>query len=251
MGRTMDTKPVILILDDDPAIRKTLSHIISAKGYSPMPAGSAKAALALAKEQTPAIALIDLKLEDASGLKAMSEIRKLCPGTECIVLTGQSTQESAVEAVNLGAYGYLQKPYDVKQLLAMIGRAIEKRQAEKDLRDREERFRRLVQDMHDGYFVVQDGRVAFANARSAEMFGYALEDVTWKTVQNLLPPEIAAELSKIHEGRRRGDDVPDQYEATLVGKDGTARPVEFGVRMIDYAGRPAVSVVVRDITDRK
>jgi PAS domain S-box-containing protein len=120
-----------------------------------------------------------------------------------------------------------------------------------ELRESEEKFKRLVEDMNDGYFVVQNFRIVFANARSAEIFGYSVEDVTGKTVGELLPPETVNGLSEWHTRRLRGEAVPQQYETTLTRDDGTTVMVEFGAKRMYYAGKPAVSVVVRDITKRR
>ena len=132
----MDTKRSILIVDDDPNLRKTLSDILRAKGYAPVAVATGQAALDQVEEETPAAALIDLRLEDMSGLEIMEEIKKRSPGTECIVLTGHASQASAIQAVNLGAYSYVQKPYNIEQLLVTIRRAIEKREAGEALRRR-------------------------------------------------------------------------------------------------------------------
>jgi hypothetical protein len=69
------------------------------------------------------------------------EIKKRSPGTECIIITGYASKASAIEAINTGAYAYVEKPYDMEQLLLMIRRAIEKREAEEALRESEERLR--------------------------------------------------------------------------------------------------------------
>ena len=130
----MDTKASILIVDDNPEFRKCLSDILRAKGYAPIAAVKGKTALDKVKKEMPAVALIDLKLPDMDGLEVMREIKKRSPGTECIVLTGYASQASAIEAVNLGAYSYMQKPYDVEQLVVTIRRAIEKREAEEALK---------------------------------------------------------------------------------------------------------------------
>jgi PAS domain S-box-containing protein len=127
----------------------------------------------------------------------------------------------------------------------------ERKQAEKALQESEEKLRGLVEEMNDGYCVIQESRVVFANTRIAEMFGYAQGEVIGKTIQQLLPPGIVEELIEVYRRRKHGEIVPQQYETTLVGKDGTTCPVEFGARLIDYAGKPAVSVVIRDITERK
>ena len=127
----------------------------------------------------------------------------------------------------------------------------ERKQAEQALRESEEKFRRFVEKMNDGYCVLQGFEVVFANARSAEMFGYTQEEVIGKTIHELLPPETVEELADVHERRKRGERVPTQYETTLTRKDGTRCPVEFSARIIEYQGAPAVSIVVRDVTERK
>ena len=128
----MNTKR-ILIVDDDASLRKSLSDILRARGYAPIAVARGRTALDRVKQEVPAVALIDLKLVDMSGLEVMGEIKARSPGTECIVLTGHATQASAIEAVNLGAYSFVQKPHDVEQLLVTIRRAVEKREAEEAL----------------------------------------------------------------------------------------------------------------------
>ena len=83
----MKTKSSALIVDDDPGLSRTLSDILGAKGYAPVVADDGKTALDGISHEIPAVALIDLKLGDMSGLEVMSEIKKCSPGTECIVLT--------------------------------------------------------------------------------------------------------------------------------------------------------------------
>jgi len=120
-----------------------------------------------------------------------------------------------------------------------------------DLQESEEKFKHLVEDMNDGYFVVQNFKIVFANARSAEMFGYSVEEVTGRTVEGLLPPKEAKMLSEWYARRLRGEAVPQQYETTLTRNDGTTVTVEFGAKRVYYAGKPAVSAVMRDITKRR
>lgn len=131
----------VLLIDDDPGFRTTLVDILDLKGYTVFAADQGAAALDLLACEECAVALIDLQLSDTSGLELMKRIKQLSPATECIVVTGYASQSSAIEAVNLGAYGYLQKPYDVEQLLLLIRRAFEKRQAEHERRLLEERLR--------------------------------------------------------------------------------------------------------------
>ena len=112
----------ILIVDDDANLRRTLADILRTRGYAPITAATGKVALRKVQEETPVVALIDLKLEDMSGLELMKAIKHDAPATECIVLTGYASQSSAIEAINLGAYSYMQKPYAMDQLLVIIQR---------------------------------------------------------------------------------------------------------------------------------
>ena len=130
----MNKKTRILIVDDDNKLRKTLTDILGVKGFVPMDVADGKTALKRVKESAPAVALIDLKLEDMSGLDLMGEIKALSPSTECIMITGHASQASAIEAVNLGAFSFMLKPYDVEQLLVTIRRAVEKQEALETLR---------------------------------------------------------------------------------------------------------------------
>ncbi len=130
----MRDEQTILIVDDDESIRRLLSRILQVNGYSPVVAETGKAGMERAVEEKPAVALIDLELGDTSGVDVLREVKGFSPRTECILMTGHATEESAIQAVNLGAYGYLKKPLEEGQLLIMIQRAIEKRGAEEALR---------------------------------------------------------------------------------------------------------------------
>jgi len=105
--------------------------------------------------------------------------------------------------------------------------------------------------MNDGYFVVQDSRVAFANVRSAEMLGRLSAEMSNEPVEGLLTPEVVKGLSEMQARGLLDEAAPQQYEMKLIIKDGMTRTVELGARLIDYGGKPAVSVVMRDITERR
>lgn len=122
--------PAILIIDDDVNLRKTLSDILAVKGYEPCAAGCGAEGLRLMERKPCAVALIDLNLPDMTGMDVLNAIRAGCPSTQTIILTGNATLDSAIEATNKGAFSYLQKPYEIELLLLTIRRAIEKQQAD-------------------------------------------------------------------------------------------------------------------------
>ena len=196
----MCKKTSILIVDDEPRLRGTLSNILRARGYAPITAATGQAALDVVEQETPTVALIDLRLEDMSGLEVTRGIKERSPGTECIVLTGYASQASAIEAVNLGAYSYLQKPLGMEQLLLTIRRAIEKHEVEEALRLQSE----IAANMAEGVHLTRasDGVIVYTNPRFEEMFGYGQGELIGKHVSVLnapgdkSPEETAEEITE-------------------------------------------------------
>ncbi len=246
----MRANPTILIVDDEEIIRKLLTRVLQRRGYSTIVAGTGKDGMEKAVEEKPAVALIDLQLGDMSGVDVLREVRKHSPDTECILITGHATEESAIEAVNLGAYGYIQKPWDEGQLLMLIQRAIERRDTDKLLRESEKRFRSLFENSPDAVFVEDlDGTVLEVNSAACRLHGLTSDELIGKSVLELVPPDKREEVARDFPGLSQGEyGQVDGYSWT---SDGYAVPVEIRAGPIDYAGKPAVLLQVRDITHRK
>jgi DNA-binding NtrC family response regulator len=122
-------KQKILIIDDDQHIRKTLSDILKIKGYETFTAPNGTEGIDFLKRTPVKLVIIDLGLPDMSGLEVLSKVKAGNPFIEAIILTGNASLDSAIEATNMGAFSYLLKPYDMEQLLVHIRRAIEKQEA--------------------------------------------------------------------------------------------------------------------------
>jgi diguanylate cyclase (GGDEF)-like protein len=120
----------ILIVDDDPNVRRVLDDTLRIKGYQTITAEDAAAAFVVLNQAPVNLVLTDLRLPDISGLEVLRRVKTVYPLTEVIILTGNATLDSVIESTNKGAFSYLQKPYDMDQLLLNIKRAIEKQQAE-------------------------------------------------------------------------------------------------------------------------
>src|SRR6266487_4667579 len=123
----------ILIIDDDPSLRRVLADILKLRGFEPLVAGNGSEGLALLGEAPVNLVLIDLGLPDISGIDLLKRVKADHPVTEVIILTGNATLDSAIEATNRGAFSYLLKPYDIDQLLLNIQRALEKQRAEESI----------------------------------------------------------------------------------------------------------------------
>jgi PAS domain S-box-containing protein len=180
----------ILVVDDDANVCRTLTDILRIKGYAPLAAVRGADACVLVREQRPDLALIDLKLPDMDGISLIREFRRLLPGMECILLTGHVTQESAIEAVNLGAYSYLVKPYDMGHLLITVRRALERRDAAEALCRSEAQYRELVQNANSIILRLDsEGRITFFNEYAERYFGYSQEEILGANVLGTIVPE--------------------------------------------------------------
>ncbi|MBL7060838.1 MAG: diguanylate cyclase [Actinobacteria bacterium] len=171
----------ILIIDDDPKVRKTLSDVFKVKRYKPVAVATGEAAIKKVDEENIDIVLIDLKLEDISGIKLMKKIKNLCPDIECIILTGYASEDTAIEAVNLGAYSYIKKPCSMEQLLLTIRRAIERKKGKAALKESEEKYRLLVNNQKD--FITEfdtSSKVLFINPSLCEFLGKTEKELLGK-----------------------------------------------------------------------
>jgi PAS domain S-box-containing protein len=241
----------ILVVDDDANLRRTVSDILQAKGYETEAAATGREALVGLSADPPAVALIDLRMEGLPGLEVLDRIRELSPETECIVLTGHASRTSAIEAVNLGAYGYLQKPYEIDQLLVTIQRAVERRQDRRALRESEEKYRGFFETSRDCTFITsRQGRWLEMNQAAIQLFGYptkaALRAVN---VRNLYAdPADRAALTRTIEQRGAVKDYP----VNLRHKNGDVIHALISAVVHVNAQNEVVGYqgTVRDITER-
>ncbi len=115
----------LLVLDDDAPLRTRLGRALEQRGFEVTLAGSVAEGIAAVRANPPAFAVVDLKLDDGSGLKAVETIREVRPESRVIMLTGYGNIATAVAAVKAGAIDYLAKPADaddvVRALLAQTG----------------------------------------------------------------------------------------------------------------------------------
>lgn len=116
----------ILIVDDEKAIRKTLTEILSFEGYTIEEAPDGEEALRCFKEKTYDVVLCDIKMPKLDGLDFLQKASEHNPDVPIIMISGHGTIETAVEAVKKGAYDFIQKPPDLNRLLITIRNAKER-----------------------------------------------------------------------------------------------------------------------------
>ncbi len=123
----------------------------------------------------------------------------------------------------------------------------EVRRRTKELAESEAKYRVLVEDISDGYFVVQKGKIAFANRAFCEMHGWPPQEVIGRPWSDFVAPESLEEVRRIYEGRGRKRDLFVYFRRH---RDGRSLPTENKVKIITYQGRRAAAGICRDITER-
>ncbi len=115
-----------LIVDDEQSIRKICMTVGASLGFECAEAQSAEAAMSQLEAESPDIVLSDLRLPSMSGMDLLKQMRSALPRTEVAIMTGHGSIESAVQAMRLGAYDYITKPFRLDELKLLLQRMAEK-----------------------------------------------------------------------------------------------------------------------------
>ena len=115
----------ILIIDDDDQLRKSFHKLLTEEGCVVESAASGEAGLKILRQNLPDLVILDMRLPGMSGLETFQEIHQIEPKLPVIIMTAYGTTETAIEATKMGAFDYILKPFDIPEMLAVIGKALE------------------------------------------------------------------------------------------------------------------------------
>jgi DNA-binding NtrC family response regulator len=120
-------KADILLVDDEVVFTTNMSKLLSTRGYQVTAVNNGEEALAALKEKLFDVMVLDLKMPGMDGIATMHEVRKLGLFTEVLILTGHGSIDTALEAIQLGAYDYVTKPCEISELVSKIEAAFERK----------------------------------------------------------------------------------------------------------------------------
>ncbi|MCK4595053.1 PAS domain S-box protein, partial [bacterium] len=246
-------KVKILVVEDERIVAKDIQNRLESLGYSVAGiASTGEEAIQTALRTDPDLILMDILLKGSvDGIQATEEItRKL--GVPVVYLTAYADEITLQRAKITGPFGYIVKPYEQKGLHTTIETALFKHKLEKKLKESEERYRTLQENLPLGVFrVTPDGRIISVNPTMVTIFGYDTEeDMLDRTVNDLY---AVAEHRRALRRRLKAEGVVTNYEVRLVRKNGEEFWASLNVRAIrDDAGSILYhDGTLRDVTEQK
>lgn len=237
----------ILVVDDEPHFRKSLQNILQYEGYDVETAASGAETFAKVRKKRYAAVLLDLNLPDLNGIEIAEFLTTDDPDCAVIVLTGQATVSSAIQAVRLGCDDYLNKPCQPEQVILTLRRTIENRALKKELHTSVNKFQRLAEATWEGIAFFSPNGISEANRQFCDLFDVEEQEVT-KYLLSYFIPQLSFPISSEY---MQDKTIRQPVETQGCRRNGGTFPVEIRLRKIFDNGRTLWVVAVRDITQRR
>ena len=242
----MKSGPNILLVDDEERFINSLDSILKHYDYACTKALTGGDALALLEKHDFDLALLDVSLPDISGCEIAEYIQKSVKNTTAVMLTGLGTVETAVKAMQNGAYDFLSKPINHELLIKTIDKALEHNQLTRKLEISHNRFRVLAEASWEGIIIHDDGRFIEGNRQFFKLFGYSAKELSHGFFYDkIVAPESLPEVLLRIKQRKIGS-----FEIIGQKKDGSKLPVEVKSQFIQYLDRQVRVCAMRDISER-
>lgn len=223
----------LLVIEDNRELAENLSEIFAEAGHEVRCVSSGAEALEAGADSFD-IALVDVRLPDTTGTSLLPKLKEMSPEAEVIVTTGNADLASAIEAVRGGAFAYLTKPVDLRELVLNVDRALERVQLRRlseslrrELELSERRHRDIVETVQAMIVAVdRSWRIRFFNRAAEEMTGWSRDEILGRDYfETFAPPEQ-------HDARRARvrptfEGAHPEFEAEIICRDGSVRRVQM------------------------
>ncbi|HSY17048.1 MAG TPA: PAS domain S-box protein, partial [Candidatus Acidoferrales bacterium] len=270
----------ILCVEDVPADVVMLNHALRLGGlrFRSKRVDTKAAFMHELEHHPPDVILSDHGLPSFDGFTALAIAKSRCPEVPFIFVTSGLGEEMTISTFENGATDYVLKK-DLSKLAPAVERALREaeeravlKQKAEQLRESEQRYRRLIEFCPDAFFVQCDGQIVFANLSAGRLLGVEnVEQITGRPVKEIVHPDSWPELDKrfnqllengttffwrkIEKGNiqslnQAGATFPF-FEEKFVRQDGSLVEVEVAATPLTYQNRQAIQIIVRNITERK
>lgn len=248
-------KANILIVEDEAVVAADLAGKLERAGYRSVGiASDGEEAVETAKALAPDLVLMDIRLAGAmDGIKTAERIQA-SRNVPIVYLTAHSDMATLRRAAATEPFGYILKPFEERDVTTQIEIALFKHQAERRLRESEERYRRLVETAMDSIITFDHaGLILSCNPATEHMFGYPIDDMIGRNISMLLPAWFAdgADGAPADAANRMLRLIGLWREVNGRRRQGDSFPVEIAVSESFSNGELRYTGILRDISDRK
>ena len=251
----------VLVVDNQRHVRHNLFTLLWKKRIEAEVASGTKEALARLKKATFDLLLVDVAMSEVSGVELLRRVKDKYPDMD-VIMTGYSSVDMGMKALKLGAYDFLQKPFDEDDLMGSIERCLEKRRLEKALKGAEESLRewqarfQTIYDTANVLIMAHDVafRVFYMNPYACKILGYERGEMIGKEIWPILE---YGEYGKGESARERGTVIPNMevegFDRAYLRKDGQCVVVNWSISALRDAEGNVIGVLDmgQDITERK
>lgn len=218
--------PKIIVIDDEPGIREGLRRLFETEKILIDLADSYNDALRKIKEKEYDLYLIDLRLPDGDGLELLKIIKDNTSEAVCIIMTGYGSISSAIEAIKVGAFSYITKPFLPEDFMAVCTQALEhrwyilearrlKREHHQKLMEiayEQTRFKTIIQSLGDGVLILnKDKELVFYNPKFIRLLELNKPLMIGDKIDEILPQVINSQINRISENYMEIQNLSEEY----------------------------------------
>jgi diguanylate cyclase (GGDEF)-like protein/PAS domain S-box-containing protein len=249
-------------MEDDPGLSRLLQKSLQRRGYIVDVASNGEEGLALLGGTAYDLLLLDYNMPFCGGMDVIKTLSLKGTLPPTIMVTGDGNEEVAVEAMKLGAADYIVKDTEMKylELLPVVIEQVlyrqqllqERREMLEDVRESEERYRRLVELLPDGIVLYTENKIVYVNPAGTRLLGELKPGgIVGRPILDVIHPQNREEVQEGLRRLDRGDACLAWKEVRLEGVDGRELDAEISAFPLTLKGKRAVQLIFRDVTDRK
>ena len=247
----------VLIIDDNVDLSKNLKEILETYDFSAQAVHSGAEALDICKKYQFTLVLTDINLPDISGLDLIKDLHKISPSMEYIIITGNASLESAIQAIkNREILSYEPKPLNLDRLINFIEQVFERKRTEQDLVESERRLTNLMDNLPGmAYSCLNDQNwtMKFLSSGCKRLTGYETSDFINNqeiTYNEIIHPDDRQKVSaKIQQ--KINNNQPYQIEYRVITKNEDLKWVWEQGRLIESNDEEILEGLIIDVTERK
>ncbi len=246
----------ILIADDSDILNNMLKDVFQESGFTVLQASDGAEAMSIFAEESPDVALIDVVMPKVDGIEVLRVIKESSPRTIVVLMTGMGSEDVAVQALKLGANDYLNKPFAMDEVRALVVKLLENRQVaeeniklKKQVRRRERYLAHLTKIINEALITADGwGRIQFVNRAATGLWGYSRGELKDKDIRLLFQSDAAgAPHENLIEDTIRLGKVEGEYQFRR--KDEGTFPGYLSASVIKESGAVrGIVAVVADLT---